>query len=538
MTAIFIHAGAGFHSHENEKVHLHACHTAALIGMRFLNAGASATEAVVAAIKVLEDKEVTNAGYGSNLCIDGTVECDATIVDHVGRSGACGAAPNIRNPIILAKTVLDKSMQPLTLGRVPPNLLVGKGATEFARENGLEIVPNENMISKSAGHRFLRWQSDISRTRVKAEGGFQQQTPRQQQALLTVTSRTSKESDRKDALSTGPCDEAQLELPTQTSPLTETPRSGPMPTPQPANPTFRAARSLMATIRSSGGHSSKTEASGGDSCSSDTANTPSPMAGLGDRAPTLADNRSSHIMDLGHESLGTLGTQSFSAAEEEERVIEDRKGADLPPIQHEPHGTKRPYGEFSRGDHITDTVGAIAIDDQGRIAAGSSSGGIGMKHSGRLGPAALVGVGSAVIPAHPNDQDDVSVAVVTSGTGEHMATTMASLKCAERLLRNTRQGPMGEDVEEPSDHDAIKSFVLNDFMDHPGVKSMPSTAAIGVLAVKKYRERYYVYFAHNTESFALASMSSTDEEPMCVMSRMGNNPEKCSVGARRILRTP
>lgn len=157
-----------------------------------------------------------------------------------------------------------------------------------------------------------------------------------------------------------------------------------------------------------------------------------------------------------------------------------------------------------------------------------------MKHSGRLGPAALVGVGSAVIPSHPNDPDQVSVAVVTSGTGEHMATTMASQKCAERLLRNTRQGPMGEDAEEPSDHDAVKAFVLDDFMDHAGVKSMPSTAAIGVLAVKKYKERYYVYFAHNTESFALASMGHADKEPMCLMSRMGNNPDKCSVGARRI----
>jgi len=61
--------------------------------MRFLRAGASATQAVEVAIRCLEDREITNAGYGSNLNMDGVVECDATIVDHLGRSGACGAVP-------------------------------------------------------------------------------------------------------------------------------------------------------------------------------------------------------------------------------------------------------------------------------------------------------------------------------------------------------------------------------------------------------------------------------------------------------------
>ena len=91
ISAIFVHAGAGFHSFANEKHHLSACQDAARVAMTILKNGGEATDAVEMAIKVLEDREITNAGYGSNLAMDGTVECDATMVDHLGRSGAVGA---------------------------------------------------------------------------------------------------------------------------------------------------------------------------------------------------------------------------------------------------------------------------------------------------------------------------------------------------------------------------------------------------------------------------------------------------------------
>jgi taspase, threonine aspartase, 1 len=65
--------------------------SAAKAAIAVLRAGGTAVDAVEIAIKVLEDREITNAGYGSNLTMDGVVECDACIVDHYGRSGGVGA---------------------------------------------------------------------------------------------------------------------------------------------------------------------------------------------------------------------------------------------------------------------------------------------------------------------------------------------------------------------------------------------------------------------------------------------------------------
>jgi taspase (threonine aspartase 1) len=64
--------------------------------MAVMESGGSAVDAVEIAIKVLEDREITNAGYGSNLGLGGVVECDAIVVDHRGTSGAAGAVARER----------------------------------------------------------------------------------------------------------------------------------------------------------------------------------------------------------------------------------------------------------------------------------------------------------------------------------------------------------------------------------------------------------------------------------------------------------
>lgn len=236
--------------------------------------------------------------------------------------------------------------------------------------------------------------------------------------------------------------------------------------------------------------------------------------------------KESNVPDIGSANDESTWKQPKRRRKGQKRALDGHNDSEdtLTKRQHVSEGTK---------DYITDTIGAIAIDEEGYIAAGSSSGGIGMKHRGRLGPAALVGVGTAVVPCQPDDQDAVSVAAVTSGTGEHMATTMASQRCAERLYNSTRKGHAGTDIHDYDESAIMESFITNDFMGHPGVCNGPSAGAIGIMAVKKTRAGYYLHFAHNTDSFALASMGGKDPTPTCVMSRL---PEggKIAQGSRKI----
>ncbi|KAK0389884.1 hypothetical protein NLU13_3457 [Sarocladium strictum] len=556
VPAIFIHAGAGFHSHQNEHVHLKACVAAAEMGMRFLKAGATATEAVEASLRVLEDKEITNAGYGSNLSIDGTVECDATIVDHLGRSGACGATPNVRNPISLAKLILDTSNQPLSLRRVPPNALVGEGARMFAEENGMATFDNEYLISKNARDRFLRWQEDLKRADARSKedkGDFLavqpgvNNDPCQYDTVPTPDPTRTFPRDNAAALMAGTWNEGQPDSPYTGTPA-ETPENVTMPG------YFRPITSALSSTSRAPIRAAMDQTAPGTMSTPSGKETPSARlraharhigysgSGLGKHIPSGRHEprpRSAKPYE-GNRDGSSSPRRSAGGSEREE---DSRSPAILAGFKRRRLGhdwSDEDYTSRERmdptpldEDHITDTVGAIAIDNKGHIAAASSSGGIGMKHRGRLGPAALVGIGTAVVPCAPGDETGTTVAAVTSGTGEHMATTMASQRCAERVYHGTRKTSDGLDVRDDDEDAILESFVVNDFMGHPGVKNCHSTGAIGVMVVKKTNSGYYFQFAHNTDSFALASMGGREIQATCVMSRM---PKGCKIakGGRKI----
>ena len=140
MFAIAIHGGAGTLSRNDMKPSQEAEYRAGLedalsAGYAVLARGNSSLDATIAAVRVLEDNPLFNAGRGAVLNRDGVAELDASLMD--GRTLSAGAVTglqHVKNPIELARLVMEKS---------PHVMLVGAGAEEFAKARGVEMVPNE-----------------------------------------------------------------------------------------------------------------------------------------------------------------------------------------------------------------------------------------------------------------------------------------------------------------------------------------------------------------------------------------------------------
>jgi beta-aspartyl-peptidase (threonine type) len=134
--AIVIHGGAGTilkdsMSPELEQQYRAKLNEALKAGYDILAKGGTALDAVEAAIKVMEDSPLFNAGKGAVFANDGTNSMDASIMDgKTGQAGAVAGVHTIRNPIEGARAVMEKS---------PHVMLSGDGADKFAKEQGLKI---------------------------------------------------------------------------------------------------------------------------------------------------------------------------------------------------------------------------------------------------------------------------------------------------------------------------------------------------------------------------------------------------------------
>jgi beta-aspartyl-peptidase (threonine type) len=137
--AIVIHGGAGVIDRaqmtpDREAAYRAGLATALDAGYAILERGGSSLDAVTTVVRIMEDDPLFNAGRGAVLTHDGAAELDAAIMDGNGpRAGAVAGVRHVKNPIELARLVMEKS---------PHVLLIGEGAEEFALEQGVTLVPN------------------------------------------------------------------------------------------------------------------------------------------------------------------------------------------------------------------------------------------------------------------------------------------------------------------------------------------------------------------------------------------------------------
>lgn len=160
--AMVIHGGAGTILRQNmtpvmERAYIDTLTIALRTGYQILARGGSSLDAVEATIKVMEDSPIFNAGKGAVFTANGINELDASIMD--GKTlgaGAVAAVEHIKNPISLARLVMEKS---------PHVMMVGTGAEEFAKSQGVKLVPPYYFWTER------RWR-EYEREKARADSGL------------------------------------------------------------------------------------------------------------------------------------------------------------------------------------------------------------------------------------------------------------------------------------------------------------------------------------------------------------------------------
>ncbi len=149
---LLIHGGAWAMPDEAIAAHEQGIADALAAGYALLERGGSAVDAVEAAVAVMEDDETFDAGRGSFLTRDGRVQMDALMMNGENlRTGGVACVERLRNPIRAARLVLDKS---------PHVYFVGTGAERFARQHGMALCDNMELVIPREQERLYRAQAD------------------------------------------------------------------------------------------------------------------------------------------------------------------------------------------------------------------------------------------------------------------------------------------------------------------------------------------------------------------------------------------
>lgn len=152
---IVVHGGAGVYkdiSSERAEAYKEGINKALSKGYEILKSGGNSLEAVTAAVVVLEDLPQFNAGKGSVYTSSETQEMDASLMNGKnGFGGAVASVSKVKNPILLAKAVMENTTHVM---------LVGQGAEDFAKENGIEMVDPSYFYSQKNLDRVRKLKKD------------------------------------------------------------------------------------------------------------------------------------------------------------------------------------------------------------------------------------------------------------------------------------------------------------------------------------------------------------------------------------------
>jgi L-asparaginase / beta-aspartyl-peptidase len=149
---LLIHGGAWAMPDDAVAAHEAGIANALQAGYTLLERGATAVDAVEAAVAVMEDDETFDAGRGSFLTQDGRVQMDALLMNGENlRTGGVACVERLQNPIRAARLVLDKS---------PHVYFVGTGAERFARQHGMALCDNTELVISREQERLYKAQAD------------------------------------------------------------------------------------------------------------------------------------------------------------------------------------------------------------------------------------------------------------------------------------------------------------------------------------------------------------------------------------------
>ncbi len=346
--SLAIHGGAGTilkseMTPDLEKEYRHGLQSALDAGWAVLSKGGPALEAVQSAVVSLEDFPLFNAGRGSVFTHTARNEMDACIMDGARlMSGAVAFVSNIRNPITLARLVMEETEH---------CLLAGDGAVEFAREHGVGFEPDEYFFTE---HRYRQLLTAIEDGRVALDHSDRPADPNYSKNSITPAANSVDYRDSRP-----PAADSKDSRP----PAADSKDSRP-----PA---------------------------------ADSKDSRPPAADFKDSRPPAADSIDSRDSSPGLESESVESLESAEGClESTQSQIENRKSK-------------------------MGTVGAVACDANGDLAAATSTGGMTNKKFGRVGDSCIIGAGTYA--------ENATCAVSCTGHGEFFMLGVTAFDVAARM---------------------------------------------------------------------------------------------------------